>query len=174
MRFATCSLVALAALAPQLGCQHVPPRPLSPEEAGRVFLSRSLDEAELRSFLEAALGEPLPEWPLRRWSLDTLTLAALYFQPEPRRRSGAGAARRAPRSASAGARPNPTLSVAPEFSTNPEAGVSPWLAAIHLDWPIETAGKRRTASSAQARRRTRRASPCRTRRGASAGSSSPW
>ncbi len=120
MRFASRSLVALAALALQPSCQHIPPRPLSPEEAGRVFMSRSLDEAELRSFLEAALGEPVPEWPLRRWSLDTLTLAALYFHPDlgvaRAHAQLAGAAIR-----SAGARPNPTLSIAPEFSTNPES-----------------------------------------------------
>jgi outer membrane protein TolC len=138
----TRSLVALAVLALQPGCQHVAPRPLSPEETGRAFMSRSLDEPALRGFLEAALEEPLPEWPLRGWSLETLTLAALYFHPDlgvaRAHAQLAGAAIR-----SAGARPNPTLSIAPELSTNPESGVSPWLAAIHLDWPIETAGKRR-------------------------------
>src|SRR4029450_11024499 len=42
-------------------------------------------------------------------------------------------------------------------SANPEFGVSPWVAAVHLHWPIETAGKRRhrierASADAQARR----------------------
>ncbi|HVH05576.1 MAG TPA: TolC family protein, partial [Myxococcota bacterium] len=54
----------------------------------------------------------------------------------------ADAARAAAAIETAGARPNPTVSIAPEWSANPSAAVSPWLAAIQLDWPIETAGKR--------------------------------
>jgi outer membrane protein TolC len=105
-------------------------------------MSRSLDDPGLRAFLESELGEPLPEWPLRRWSVETLTLAALYFRPALEvARAQAKLAAAAIRSA--GARPNPTLSIAPEFNSSTRSAVSPWLAAIHLDWPIETAGKRR-------------------------------
>lgn len=150
------SLGLLAALALATGCRHVDPRPLSPDESARAFEARSLDDPGLRGFLESALAKPLPEWPLRRWDLEALTLAALYFQPSVDvARAHAELANAAIRTA--GARPNPTLALAPEWSANPDAGVSPWVAAIHLDWPIETAGKRRhridraTAAAASAR-----------------------
>jgi outer membrane protein TolC len=42
----------------------------------------------------------------------------------------------------AGARPNPTLSVTPEYDFDATKGVSPWLPAVNFDLPIETAGKR--------------------------------
>lgn len=42
----------------------------------------------------------------------------------------------------AGARPNPTVSVTPGYSVNPASGTSPWFPALAIDQPIETAGKR--------------------------------
>jgi outer membrane protein TolC len=124
------------------GCQHVPPRPLSAPEEARRFEARSLDSEALREFLGQRLGVPVPSWPLPRWDARSLTAAAFFFQPAldgaRARVDGARAAIR-----TAGARPNPTLSVTPEFVTNPETGLAPWVAATQLDWPIETAGKRR-------------------------------
>jgi cobalt-zinc-cadmium efflux system outer membrane protein len=43
----------------------------------------------------------------------------------------------------AGARPNPSISATPEYTVNPASGMTPWIATIQLDMPIETAGKRR-------------------------------
>lgn len=124
-----------------LGCQHVAPSPISASETGTALLARSLADPGLRDFLEAHLEAPLAEWPLRRWNLDQLTLAALYEQPTlsvaRARAHAAGAA-----IVTAAERPNPNLAVSPEFSANPGVGVSPWLATVQLDWPIETAGKR--------------------------------
>ena len=95
----------------------------------------------VQELLERALAKEVPEWPLRRWDLAELTLAAVYFQPTlalaRAQAERAGAAVR-----TAGALPNPTLSIAPEIASNAASGVSPWLASIHLDWPVETAGKR--------------------------------
>src|SRR6185437_441584 len=42
----------------------------------------------------------------------------------------------------AGARPNPTLSLSPSYDTSSEPGISPWTLGFTLDVPIETAGKR--------------------------------
>lgn len=42
----------------------------------------------------------------------------------------------------AGMRPNSTLNIAPEYSTNSPSDVSPWLPAAALDYRIETAGRR--------------------------------
>jgi outer membrane protein TolC len=124
-----------------VACQHLAPAPLSTESSAAALEARSLEDPALRELVERTRGHPLPEWPLRRWDLETLTLAALYFEP------GLDVARAQWRVAhagieTAGARPNPVLSVAPERSANPGSGVSPWLAAVTIDWPIETAGKR--------------------------------
>ena len=135
-RLAPIALLALAA-----GCQHVAPQPLSADESARALEARSLRDPALRSYVESALGRPLSAWPPPRWDLETLTLAALYFHPAlDVARAHAELAAAGVRTAAT--RPNPTLSVGPEWSANPDAGVSPWLAALHVDWPIETAGKR--------------------------------
>jgi hypothetical protein len=133
-------LVVLAALAVS-ACQHIPPRPLSPERTAAALEARTLDDPALARFLEAALGHTLPTWPLATWDLHMLTLAALYYHPTLEvARSHAAMAGAAV--TTAGARPNPTLSIAPEYSVNPMGAVSPWITAVHLDWVLETAGKR--------------------------------
>lgn len=141
----------LAAASMLLGaCRHVAPAPLSPEQSAAALASRRLDDPGLREFLRVTLEPPPSSWPLPRWDVASLTLAALYYQP------GLDVARAQWRAAeaaieSAGARPNPTLSIAPELSSNPDPGISPWLAAVHLDWTLETAGKRgRRVGRAQA------------------------
>ena len=152
---------AAAALALGLlaACQHVPPAPISAERGAEALDSRSLADPALRDFMASALERPLPSsaseravqpsaleravqnWPLRRWDLDSLTLAALFHQPSLAVvRAQWQVARGGIESASA--RPNPTLLLTPERSFNPGSAVSPWLAAVQLDWPIETAGKR--------------------------------
>ena len=137
-----CAPALVALLASAAGCQHIDPRALSALESANALEGRSLADPALRAFLEGALETRLGVWPLVRWDLETLTLAALYFQPSVDvARAHAATAAAAIRTAEA--RPNPTLSVGPEWSANPDAGVaSPWLAFLHLDWPIETAGKR--------------------------------
>ncbi len=124
-----------------LACQHIPPRPLSPARTAAALESRSLDDPALARFLIAARGGAPSAWPPHRWDLDALTLAALYFEPGlDVVRAHAEVARAAIETA--GARPNPTLAVAPQLSANPMGAVSPWLTTVNLDWPIETAGKR--------------------------------
>ena len=154
VRFATRSLVALAVLALQASCQHVPPRPLSPEEAGRAFMSRSLDEAELRSFLEAALEEPLPEWPLPPLEPRDADPGGALLPPGPGRRSRARAAR---------GRRDPQRRSAPEPDALRRARVqhepgSRGLAVAGRDPPRLADRDRRqaraTGSNAQVRRRT--------------------
>jgi outer membrane protein TolC len=131
-------VLALGILA---GCQQVPPAPISAERVADAFAARSLEDPLLRGFLEAGLGRALPDWPLRRWDLEALTLAALFHQPSlevarAQWQIAHGAIE------TAGARPNPTLTLTPERSLNPGDAVSPWLATVQLDLPIETAGKR--------------------------------
>ncbi len=123
-------------------CQHLPPRPLAPARTAAALEARTLADPGLARFLARALGHAPSPWPPRAWDLPMLTLAALYFQPTMEvARAHAAVAGAAVESA--GALPNPTLSVTPEYSVNPMGAVSPWVAAVHLDWVFETAGKRR-------------------------------
>jgi outer membrane protein TolC len=85
--------------------------------------ARSLADPALRAFVETNLHHAFPEWPMRTWDFEMLTLAALYLHPSldvaraEWHLAEAGVQ-------TAGGRPNPVLSVAT------------------LDLPIETAGKR--------------------------------
>ncbi|HKA15268.1 MAG TPA: TolC family protein [Myxococcota bacterium] len=139
-----CCLTAAA------GCRHVAPQPLSPEESSARLAAQTLADPGLRDFLAQQSERAAEPWPQARWDLRDLTLAALYFSPELRvARATSGVA-----AAHVGAeaqRPNPTLSFLPQRVANP-GSASPWLAAVQLDFPIETAGKRaRRKAAAEAR-----------------------
>jgi cobalt-zinc-cadmium efflux system outer membrane protein len=123
------------------GCQRFKPEPLSATRGAAALESRSLADPRLREFLERNLDRELSEWPLARWDFGALTLAAFYFHPSldlARAQWNVATAG----IVTAGGRPNPTVTLVPEYSFNPPAGVSPWLPSITFDVPIETAGKR--------------------------------
>jgi cobalt-zinc-cadmium efflux system outer membrane protein len=91
--------------------------------------------------MEHELHRPLPQWPLPAWDFGDLTLAADYYDADlALARGRLGEARAAV--ISAGARPNPTLTLSPAYDTSAEAGISPWTLGFTLAVPIETAGKR--------------------------------
>ena len=123
-------------------CQHIPPRPLSPETTAAALDGRTLDDPQLAEFIGAATGHPPPAWPLRTWDLATLTLAAIHFQPSLAV-ARAHAAVVGAAVETAGAWPNPTVAITPRYSVNPMGAASPWLNTVQFDWLLETAGKRR-------------------------------
>ena len=141
MQLARIAQLGLVAATLGLGCRHVAPAPLDPVARAGAFEARSLDDAGLHAFLASALGSELGSWPRAAWDARSLAAAALYFQP---RIAVARAASEASTAAieTARARPNPTLALTPERASNPGTAVSPWIAALSFDWPIETAGKR--------------------------------
>src|ERR1700680_3433627 len=118
------------------GCavQRYRPAPIVASATASRFESRNLDDPSLESFEEQNLGHPVSPWPPMTWDLQTLSLAALYFNPAldsaRARVTGTEAAL-----VTAGARPNPTLSIAPGIPT-------PYLLTLDFAIPIETAGKR--------------------------------
>ena len=121
--------------------------------ARRRRCRRARSTPPLAAFLATAAGHPLDEWPLARWDVPLLTLAALYFQPGLEVvRAHAEVAYAAIESA--GVRPNPTLAIAPQYVTNAAAAVSPWLTTVNFDWPVD--GRRQTGAAARARRGARR------------------
>lgn len=132
-------LIILLALV--TSCARFEPRPIVPAQTAARFEERSLDNAVLKSFVEKSLDRELSEWPPKRWNLELLTLAAYFYHPSlDVARAQCRVAEAA--AVSAGARPNPTVSVAPGFTANAASGVSPWLLTVGFDWPVETAGKR--------------------------------
>lgn len=110
------------------------PSPIVPTETASRLQGRSLDDPGLRAFLETNSGHALTQWPPQNWDFRASSLAALYFNPTlgavRARVEGAMAA-----VVTAGARPNPSLSIAPGIP-------SPYLFNIAFAVPIETAGKR--------------------------------
>ncbi len=138
MRRLVTPVIAVALLA---GCARFHSRPILPAETAAALDARTLDDAHFRAFLEKNAGHPFDAWPLRSWDLDTLTLAAWYYQPS------LDVARAEWRAAEGGietaaARPNPTVSVTPAYDAQIPETPSPWIVPVTFDIPIETAGKR--------------------------------
>ncbi len=122
-------------------CATFHPRPVSPAKTALAFESRTLDNPDLRRFIESSLRHQILPWPPVSWDFAALTLAAFYYSPDLDVVRARWATARAG-VITAGERPNPSLTFAPEYATHSPAGVSPWILASILDIPIETAGKR--------------------------------
>ncbi|HVU25646.1 MAG TPA: TolC family protein, partial [Opitutus sp.] len=125
------------------GCAHTAYRaePLSPDAAAAAFDARSLADPGLRQFLADNLGRAFPTSTPADWDFETLAWVAFYFNPAlDVARAQWETARAA--IATAGARPNPSLTVTPGYNTSARGGITPWLPAVGLDLPLETAGKR--------------------------------
>jgi outer membrane protein TolC len=118
------------------GCamQRYQAAPIVASESASQLESRSLADAGLRCFEEKNLGHPILAWPPKSWDLQMMSFAALYFNPAldiARARIATAEAG----IATAGARPNPSFSIAPGVP-------SPYLLTLDFSFPIETAGKR--------------------------------
>lgn len=123
------------------GCVRFQPQPLAADKTAAGLESRSLTNADLKVFLETNLHKELAVWPAASWDFEMLTLVAFYYHPSLEvaradwQASSAG-------QQTAAERPNPT--VTPSAAYEPAAGAfSPWIPAVILDLPIETAGKRK-------------------------------
>ena len=123
------------------GCAHFQPQPLEPEKTAAQLESHRLDDAGLQKFLEQNLGHELHAWPQTSWNLQSLTLAAFYFHPSLEVARDEWLVAQAGLK-TAGARPNPSVSVTPGYDSQIPGNYSPWLVPVTFDLPIETAGKR--------------------------------
>jgi cobalt-zinc-cadmium efflux system outer membrane protein len=117
------------------GCaaQRYQPSPIVASVTASEFESRSLADNGLRSFEEKNLNQAAP-WPPKTWNLQTLSLAALYFNPALDT-ARARVARADAAVVTAAGRPNPTVGISPGVP-------SPYLFTLDFAVPIETAGKR--------------------------------
>ena len=129
-------LVPLAGILSLAGCaaQRYQAAPIVASDTASRLESRNLADTGLQSFEEKNLGHPMSPWPPKSWDLQTLTLAALYFNPAldlaRARVEGTEAS-----IVTAGERPNPTLGISPGIP-------SPYLLSLDFAIPIETKGKR--------------------------------
>ena len=111
--------------------------PVSPPTLADTLEARTLDDAGLRAWMKDAAGYN-PSWPLANWDLNSLTLAAYYFNPQMDvARAQAASADAAIKTAAM--KPNPSVGADAGYETSPE---SPYLLGFNFSWPIETVGKR--------------------------------
>src|SRR5207248_2912341 len=124
-------LALLAASIIFSGCftaPHDAAPPLTAESGAAAYSARSLQDTGLRRFLRDNLGHE-PE----TWDFETLCWVGFYYQPSLEiARAQWAAARGAEHTA--GERPNPSVTVTPGYDFTHEAGVSPWMPAVSLDW----------------------------------------
>ncbi len=125
------------------GCAkyHFEPEPLQPETIAGTLAARRLDDAGLREFMRD-YGYAVNPWPRAEWDLETLTLAAYYFNPELQiaiARHGAARIREEISSQ----RINPRIGFPFEHHSDTSGGRSPWLIGVILDVVFERADKRR-------------------------------
>jgi membrane-associated phospholipid phosphatase len=117
------------------GCaaRRYQPVPIVPTETASRLETRSLGDEGFHAFVQKNLGHSVTPWPPKTWNLSTLSLAALYLNPSLE----AAKARVEEAQAAivtAGARPNPSLSITPGLP-------SPYLFNLDFSVPIETSGK---------------------------------
>src|SRR5258708_36300371 len=111
MRFIATGLFALVLLT---GCApyKYQAAPISPLALAHTLQARSLDDPDLRSWMQQAAEYQPSSWPLQTWELNALTLATFYFNPDlDVARANAAAAETPTRTAAM--KPNPPVSVGP-------------------------------------------------------------
>jgi cobalt-zinc-cadmium efflux system outer membrane protein len=129
-------LVPLAGILFLAGCaaQRYQAAPIVASDTASRLESRNLADPSLQSFEEQNLGRAVSPWPPNTWDLETLSLAALYFNPALDSARARVAVTKAAL-VTAGSRPNPSIGAAPGIP-------SPYLLTLDFSIPIETAGKR--------------------------------
>jgi len=122
------------------GCIRYQPRPLSADANASALTARSIDAPVVRTLIEQQHPEAATVWPPSRWTPELLELAAIALHPDlDVARAEWQTAVAAMRTAAE--RPNPTASAGLEHVATGGNG-SPWVTALALDVPFETAGKR--------------------------------
>lgn len=112
--------------------------PLSTAALAAGLYSRNLEDPELRAWMKQSAGFETASWPIEAWNLNSLTLAAYYFNPDlDVARANVAAADAA--ITTAAMKPNPSVSVGPGYESPPG---SQFIMVFDFSLPIETAGKR--------------------------------
>ncbi len=123
------------------GCASFQSKPLDPSKTLSGFEARTLDNPDLKGFLENNLQKEIKPFPPKSWDFAMLTLVALYYYPGIEVARAQWLVTQAGIT-TAGSRPNPNLGTLFQYNTTPPIGVSPWTLGLNFDVPFETAGKR--------------------------------
>jgi len=146
----TFRLIAILSAIVLAGCarQVYESAPIDPVDNQQQQFAMSPDNLEFGAFLQQNM--PGIEFPISRWELSSLTLAALYFNPAVRVAHSELAIIDA-ELVIAGQKPNPTINLPLEYKTEP--GGSPWLFGLIGDFVFERPAKRQAKIDiAQAKR----------------------
>ena len=152
---ATCTLATVVCAALTLaGCARFQPQPLSPAVNAAALDARTLADPRLHRLLLATLPGGHRTASDTDWTLDKLSLAALYYHPDLAV-AGAKLALAQGRVVTAGQRPNPTLNLTAVYgsplvsSAAFPVGAAPLIIGPVINVLIETFGKRedRTAQA---------------------------
>src|SRR6266566_3951131 len=115
---ATRWVAACAMLFASAGCatHRYRPVPIAPAASADNLQRRALNDPGLHVFISRNFEHPPETWPPISWNPAALTLAGFYFHPDLRvARAGVKVAEAA--IITAGARPNPSIGMAPGGST---------------------------------------------------------
>jgi outer membrane protein TolC len=145
----TVKILVVVALLLLAGCAQFDAQPLAADQNAAQFEERSFADPALTAFIEKNMGSGFDPGAPRTWELETLTLAAFYFQPELDVARAQWAVAEAGR-ISAGERPNPTLGLTPAYNST-TGSPSPRIVTATINLTLQTAGKRgyRIAQAAQ-------------------------
>ena len=153
MRHDKRSVICFSILLLVSGCASYEPEPISPMESAAAFESRTLTDSRLQRFIALSLDQSRASSRSVTWSLDRLTLAALYYHPDLAL-ADARFARAEADVLSAHRRPNPSLNLSAAFGTSAVSGAItpgaiPATLGPAINFVIETFGKRekRTAQA---------------------------
>jgi outer membrane protein TolC len=121
-----------------IACATYHDKPIHAPELETAYRARTLDDAQLRSFVEVGVGTALATWPPRALDLKTLTFIGYYYSADLEvARAQLAVAEAGIRAA--GARANPELTGNVGYNRNPESHVEYGLIPA---FTFETAGKR--------------------------------
>ena len=123
------------------GCASFAPQSISPAATFARYEARTLDNPDLRAFIQKNIKRELVSWPLPQWDVELLTLTALYYHPDLDVARAKWHVAQAG-TETAGMRPNPSAKISTERNADAPSDTSPWTLGWNLDIPIETAGKR--------------------------------
>ena len=138
MKTSLAFVLPLLALAGGCAPYKYHPAPIAPPALAASLESRSLDDPGLSAWMSHAAGFRPPAWPMTVWDLNTLTLAAYYFNADMDvARANVAVADAAIKTAAM--KPNPSVGADAGYET---AFESPFLLGFDFSLPIETAGKR--------------------------------
>ena len=136
-----CYVVILLPLLVLAGCARFEPRPIVPAQTASRLEARTLTDSDFQKFAQTNLLGAFADWPPKAWDFEMLTLAAFYYHPSLDLARAQWAVARGGDKTAAG-RLNPVLSAVPGYDFSAVSPANPWIPAVSLDVPIETAGKR--------------------------------